>query len=165
MKKQKKSLPRKRKTKSHRWEERLKKAGLPVLRPGFIPRSRGAAPLVDEDGDELERAAALSLDRMGLVHPWETQTRVSVTPGAFLKLADYLQLSSVARTVLAMRLLNDASREDVRQYYLREHPEEVSDAMTAWRQFSERMPEVRAFLEGYRRDKESPVKPNYRLIE
>jgi hypothetical protein len=156
----------KKQTAKRSWNARLKELGLPELKPGFIPRRRRAEPLLDEHGNELERGARLNLDRSSFVAPEETEYRPAVTPGAFFKLAECLNLSSVARTVLGMRLLTDATREDVRAFYLREHPLQVGEAMSAWRElFSRRMPEIRAFLAGYRQDREVPAKPRYRLSE
>lgn len=151
------------------WEARLRECGLPSLKrnfqPTFIPRRRRAKPLLDEDGDELELQAALNLDGSPLVNPYGTERLPRVTKGAFLKLADYFKFSGVERTVLGMRLLYDFAREGVRGYYLSERPEQVSEAMSAWRKFSQRMPEIRAFLAGYRQDREVPAKPKYRLLD
>jgi hypothetical protein len=147
-----------------RWNARLQDLGLALDR-GSIPRSRLAEPVFDEDQNELERPAALHLDGSPLVGPEDTELRPAVTRGAFLKLADYLELRGVARTVLGMRLLTDATRQDVRTYFLREHADHVSEAMSAWREFSQRMPEIRAFLAGHRQDREVPGKPRYRLSE
>jgi hypothetical protein len=149
-----------------KWDAQLKELGLPEIKPGFLPRRRRVEPLLDKDGNELERAAQLNLDGSAFIAPEDTEYRLAVTPHAFLKLAEHFKLSGVARTVLAMRLLlDDCTRETVRAYFLREHPDQISEAMSAWRRFNQRIQEIRAFLEGYRQDCEVPAKPRYRLSE
>ncbi len=145
------------------WNARLKALGLAELKPGFLPRRRRAKPILDSDENEIEVGAALNLDGSAVIRPEATEIRPTVQEGAFLKLAEYLNLTSVARTVLGLRLLcDDVTRVDVREFFLRAHPDKVSEAMSAWREFSRRMPEIRAFLEGHRRDREVPTKPRYK---
>jgi hypothetical protein len=147
------------------WNVKLKNLGLPQEPKKIMRRSRRAEPLLDEDSNEIERAAARNLDGSALVPLEETEIQLAVTRGAFLKLSEYLKLSGIERTVLALRLLNDSTRENIRAYFLRERPLQVSEAMTAWRDFSRRMPEIMAFLAGLRQYREIPAKRIYRLSE
>ena len=146
------------------WNARLKALGLPS-EPRPMRKERRAEPKLDEKGNELELAAALNLDGSALVGPMETELLPAVTRGAWLDLAAYLRLEGAARTVLGMRLLVGCDRESVRRYFLRENPELTREAMSAWREFTKRMPEIRAFLAGRRRDREILVKPHYPLSE
>lgn len=161
MKKSKQSARNKKQREERKWNAILKRCGLPEIKPGFLPRKRRVSPLLDDKGNENERGAVLNLDGTALARPEDTETRLAVTPGAFVALANYLHFDGIERTVLGMRLLSDCTREEVRAYF-RDDPKKAAQAMSAWRNFEEKMPEIRAFLYGYRRDIESPVKPHYR---
>jgi hypothetical protein len=145
-----------------RWAARLEKAGLTEWLKEDPPDDRRKELAFEQD-------AAFNFDGSARVWrnelPDQTESVPAVSKGAWLELAEHLKLDGVGRTVLVMRFWLGATRKDVRAHYKRDNPGRISEAMTAWREFSERMPEIRTFLKKYRNDRLQPLKPKYRLFE